>query len=291
MRSSVCKTFNMKILDIHNNTTKPKLYEKGNAVMWTDKHISQQLLHVHLNSEVDLGSRKPETIDKTLDWILANSENKQLNILDLGCGPGLYSEKLAEKGHNVTGVDFSANSIEYAKKTAKNKKLKINYLQENYLNLDLEENSFDLVILIFTDFGPLLPDEREQLLLNIKRVLKPNGVFIFDVLNDKNIENKISPKNWETASEGFWKNEPYLALSESFVYKENKVVLYQHIVVDTQENLSVYRFWTHFFSHSDLSEILQEHSFINLSFYEDVLPKGDLWSGENVTFCKAINKK
>ena len=126
---------------------------------------------------------------------------------------------------------------------------------------------------------------------NIKRVLKPNGVFIFDVLNDKNIENKMSPKNWETASKGFWRDEPYLALSGSFVYEEQKVILYQHIVVDTQENLSVYRFWTHFFSHSDLSEILQEHNFINLSFYEDVLPKGDLWSGENVTFCKARNNK
>lgn len=281
----------MKILDIHQYTRKPQLYEKGNAVMWTDKHISQQLLNVHLNKEVDLGSRKLSTIDSTVKWILANTEKKQLNILDLGCGPGLYSERLALLGHKVTGVDFSENSIEYAKKEAKNKKLDITYLKENYLNLDLEENTFDLVILIFTDFGPLLPNERAHLLINIKRVLKPNGLFIFDVLNDKNIKDKVSPKNWETSAEGFWKNEPYLALSDSFVYEENKVILYQHIIIDAQDNLSVYRFWTHFFSHSDLSEILHEHNFKNLSFHEDVLPKGDLWNGENVTFCKAINRK
>jgi len=88
----------MKISNIHNKTIKPKLYEKGNAVMWTDKHISKQLLNVHLNSEIDLGSRKTETIDSTIEWILANIETKQLNILDLGCGPGLYSEKLAQMG-------------------------------------------------------------------------------------------------------------------------------------------------------------------------------------------------
>lgn len=281
----------MKLLDIHNYTSKPKLYEKGNAIMWTDKHISKQLLNVHLNTDVDLGSRRIETIDSTVKWILENSENKQLNILDLGCGPGLYSEKLAQKGHKVTGVDFSTNSIAYAKEEAKKKNLDIIYLKENYINLDLEENSFDLVILIFTDFGPLLPKEREQLLSNIKRLLKPNGIFIFDVLNDKKIENKISPKNWETASQGFWKNEPYLALSESFVYEENKVILYQHTIIDTQEDISVYRFWTHFFSQSDLSIILHAHDFIDLSYHEDILPKGDLWNGDNVTFCKAINKK
>ncbi len=276
----------MKISDIHNQTTKPILYEKGNAVMWTDKHISKQLLEVHLNTQVDLGSRKIETIDSTVKWILKNSEQKQLNILDLGCGPGLYSEKLAQKGHKVTGVDFSVNSIAYAKEEAKKKKLDIIYLIENYLNLDLRENSFDLVILIFTDFGPLLPKEREQLLINIKRVLKPNGLFIFDVLNDKNIENNISQRNWETAKRGFWKDEPYLALSDSFVYEEHKVILYQHIVIDTQEDISVYRFWTHFFSQTDLSKILQKHDFIDLSYHEDILTKGD-----NVIFCRAINMK
>lgn len=276
----------MKLLDIHNNTSKPKLYEKGNAIMWTDKHISKQLLHVHLSQDVDLGSRRVGTIDSTVEWILASTEKKQLNILDLGCGPGLYSEKLAKKGHHVTGVDFSSNSIEYAKQEAKKKKLKITYLKENYLNLDLKENSFDLVILIFTDFGPLLPEEREQLLINIKKVLKPGGLFIFDVLNDKNMENKISQKNWEAAKEGFWKDAPYLALSDSFVYPDNKVILYQHLVIDEQDNLSVYRFWTHFFSQTDLSKILHAKDFFNLSFHEDILPKGD-----NVTFCKAFNEK
>ncbi len=257
--------------------------------MWTDKHISQQLLHVHLNTEVDLGSRKQETIDSTIQWILEKSEKKQLNILDLGCGPGLYSEKLTRMGHKVTGVDFSENSITYAKNQAKQKALDITYIEEDYLNLNLKENSFDLVILIFTDFGPLLPDEREQLLINIKRVLKPNGAFIFDVLNDKNMEHKISPKNWDIAQKGFWKNEPYLVLSDSFIYKDHKVVLYQHLVLDALENLSVYRFWTHFFSHEDLTEILHDYQFTHLSFYEDVLPESDLWNGEHVTFCIARN--
>jgi 2-polyprenyl-3-methyl-5-hydroxy-6-metoxy-1,4-benzoquinol methylase len=266
----------MKITDIINKSGKPQLYEKGNSVMWTDSHISKQLLDVHLNSEIDLASRKTETINSTVEWILESTDLTNLNILDLGCGPGLYSEKLAKEGYKVTGVDFSSHSIKYAKKEADKKNLDIKYINENYLELDLEENSFDLVILIYTDFGVLLPPERDKLLEVIKKVLKPNGIFIFDVLNDKSIESKTSPKSWEVSKQGFWKDKPYLALSDSYFY---------------EKNINVYRFWTHFFSHSDLSKILNDHGYNKVSFYEDVLHRGDLWSGDNVTFCKTINVK
>lgn len=238
----------MKISDLQNYTRKPVLYEKGNATMWTDVHISKQLLEVHPNPEVDLASRKKESIDRTIEWILSITQGKKLNVLDLGCGPGLYAERMADKGLQVTGVDFSSNSIEYARESARKKKLPITYLKENYLKLELEENSIDLVLLIFTDFGPLLPDERKQLLEIIKRVLKPGGIFVFDVLNDMNIESKIGPKNWDSSEQGFW---------------------------------------THCFSHSDLSQILHDSGFDALSFHEDILPEGSLWSGEHVTFCKA----
>ena len=87
----------MKIMDIIKNTSKPGLYTKGTSVMWTDEYISRQLLDIHLNKEVDLGSRKEETIKSTVEWILENVDKEQLNILDMGCGPGLYTELLAEK--------------------------------------------------------------------------------------------------------------------------------------------------------------------------------------------------
>jgi ubiquinone/menaquinone biosynthesis C-methylase UbiE len=281
----------MKINDIVLNSGKPELYKKGSAVMWTDPYISEQLLDVHLNTEIDLASRKYSTIESTVEWILEQSQKEKMNILDLGCGPGLYSELLAKKGHNVTGVDFSENSIRYARKEAEKKKLDIKYLQENYLELDLQENQFDLVMLIFTDFGPLMPSEREQLLTSIKKMLRPDGIFILDVLNDTNLESKVSPKSWEVSEKGFWKNKPYLVLSESFLFKEEKVVLYQHIIVDEQDNVETYRFWNHFFSDNDLNAILSKQGFTDISFYRNVLPSGNGYTGADVTFCRAINSR
>jgi 2-polyprenyl-3-methyl-5-hydroxy-6-metoxy-1,4-benzoquinol methylase len=105
---------------------------------------------------------------------------EKMSILDLGCGPGLYTEIMAERGHKVTGIDFSKNSIDYARNEAIRKNLDIKYVNQSYLDL-CEENMYDLIMMIFTDFGVLVPQERETLLQNIYRALKPGGTFVFDV--------------------------------------------------------------------------------------------------------------
>lgn len=278
----------MKVTDIISKTEKPKIYEKGTAFMWTDKHISKQLLDIHLNPDIDLGSRKKSSIEKTANWILNTQKEKgKLNILDLGCGPGLYTEIFAKRGHDVTGIDISKNSIEYAKKSAEDKKLDITYLNASYLNVDLESDIYDLIVLIYTDLGVLTPTEREGLLKMIFRILKPGGTFIFDVLKDRDIEKKTSAKTWEAGNSGFWKETPYVALSESFLYQKEKVILFQHIIIDTEENIEIYRFWTHFFSQNDVGKMLTAHKFTDINFREDILPEGDIWSGDNVIFAMA----
>ena len=281
----------MKITDIISKSEKPTIYEKGNSFMWTDSHISKQILNIHLNPEIDLGSRKMSTIQKTANWILdSQTEKSNLKILDLGCGPGLYSEIFAKKGHQVAGIDISKNSIDYAQKSAKEKSLDIEYFNASYLGLDLGQEKYDLIIIVYTDFGVLSPDDRNILLKKIYRALKKEGVFIFDVLNDNKLEQKVTPKNWEVAKSGFWKNCPFIALSESFLYEKEKVILYQHLVIDSEDNIKVYRFWTHFFNEKDLKQMLEKHGFADVKHRDDIIPKGDIWSGENVVFTIASKK-
>ncbi|PWD98266.1 class I SAM-dependent methyltransferase [Marinilabilia rubra] len=281
----------MKIEEIVNITKKPTLYEEGTAFMWTDPHISKQLLDVHLNPDLDLASRKKTAIERTARWILENqNSSEKLNILDLGCGPGLYTEIFAENGHNVTGIDISENSIDYALKSAERKRLNIDYRQGSYLDIDLGQEKYDLIVLIFTDLGVLLPNEREILLEKISGALKKGGVFIFDVLKDKNLRKKLSPKTWNVSNAGFWKNVPYLALSESFLYERERVILFQSAIIDNEENITTYRFWTHFFTHKKIIEMLEKYGFHNIGFKDDVLPESDLWNGDNVIFTKCVRE-
>ncbi len=274
----------MNIEQIKKLSNKPRLYEKGSSVMWTDPYISKQLLELHVNPENDLASRSQVKIERIINWILERTDKPRMKILDLGCGPGLYAERLAQKGHSVVGVDYSENSIRYATKQAKEKQLDIEYLNKNYLDLDVD-NQFDLVILIYLDFCVLLPNERDKVLENIYKALKKGGLFICDVVNEKNIEQKTISQSWEVQERGFWKNTPYIALTNGYHYPEAKALANQHIVISEDDTVDTYIFWSHYYEKSDLLRILESKGFTDITNYENVLPEnGDCWNGENVTF-------
>lgn len=274
----------MNITKILAACERPPVYSPGTSMMWVDEHISSQLLDIHLNQHIDLASRKESTIESTLSWILSSFKGRKLDILDLGCGPGLYAEKLAALGHSVTGIDFSDSSIDYARRSARRNGLDIDYRNQDYLTLS-ETGKFDLVLMIFTDFGVLNPTQRNTLLGNIVNALRPGGIFIFDVLNDHYPE-KETERKLELADGGFWRQEPYLAISQSFYYNNEKVTLNQHAVLDDSGGCEVYRFWTHYYSHVDLAEVLSGW-FVSHSCHEKILPDSEFCPSEAVTFCVA----
>ena len=100
--------------------------------LWTDEYTSKQMLCYHLNEEVDLSSRNTTFIDRSVEWIVSNfNVTKQTKIADFGCGPGLYSTRLAKKQAAVTGIDFSKRSIEYARQVAAEEVLNIKGISKN----------------------------------------------------------------------------------------------------------------------------------------------------------------
>jgi 2-polyprenyl-3-methyl-5-hydroxy-6-metoxy-1,4-benzoquinol methylase len=274
----------MKIELIKKLSNKPQLYEKGSSVMWTDPYISKQLLELHINPDNDVASRSKVKIERITNWILERTDHPEMKILDLGCGPGLYAELLAQKGHSVIGVDYSENSIQYATRQAKEKKLNIEYLKKNYLNLDFD-NQFDLIIMIYLDFCVLLPEERKKVLENIYRALKKGGLFICDVVNERNIDKKTISQSWEVQETGFWRSTPYIALTNGYHYPEAKVLANHHIIIEENDTINTFIFWSHYYEKDDFVQILESKGFKDVTDYENVLPEsGDCWNGENVTF-------
>jgi 2-polyprenyl-6-hydroxyphenyl methylase / 3-demethylubiquinone-9 3-methyltransferase len=63
------------------------------------------------------------------------AKNKNIKLLDIGCGGGLVSESLATLGYEVTGIDVVAENIITAKNHAK-----FNNLNITYLNQSIEEH-------------------------------------------------------------------------------------------------------------------------------------------------------
>lgn len=131
----------------------------------------------------------------TLFAMLPNIKN--LNILDMGCGSGIYSKRLLEMGANkVTAVDLSENMISIVKKKLDNKNLKA-YTQDLANGLPEEQNnSFDLII------SPLTIHyikNLQKLFKEVSRVLKPNGQFIFSTHHPQiDFESSVSKNYFET---------------------------------------------------------------------------------------------
>lgn len=275
----------MDIAKILALSTNPQPYEKGTAVMWTDEYISRQLLEIHLNPDTHSASRKMQSIEATVEWIKKEIGTNSGAILDLGCGPGLYTEKLAQAGYKVTGVDFSQTSIAYAKGTAQQRGLDIEYFCLNYLDLEFQ-NQFDTIMMIYCDFGVLSVEDRERLLEKIYRALKPGGIFIFDALNKEVLSRSKFEKTWTAAEKGFWLDKPYLCLAESFHYPERKAMLDQYIVIDEDDHYKTYRFWNHYFSEDDVRKIFCKAGFTQTKSYENKLDANELYNDNDVTFYK-----
>lgn len=262
----------MKLDKIIERIKKPALFTRSAQPFWNDEHISKKMLEAHLDPEWDAASRRHTTIDRTVSWLSQNIINDvDASILDLGCGPGLYCSRLAKKGYRVTGIDFSERSIEYARDYASENNLNINYIYQNYLNMDYR-SEFDVIIFIYGDFGVLSNKERDKLLTKIKKALKPGGYLIFDVFTQQRRNNKLN-KNWQVATEGFWSEDPYISLTETFYYPENETYLDQTIVIDEEEEVKVYRIWDHVYSKETLLPVLDKAGFINHQIYSDFTGK------------------
>lgn len=260
----------------------PKPYDKGTDIMWTDKHISKFLLDAHINPEIGVASRTLQDIEKTVD-IIDKMVSPESEILDLGCGPGLYAERLTKRSHRVTGVDFSKNSINYAIKQRSINQSNIEYINDNYLNLDFD-SKFDFIMMIYCDFGALVPEERISLMKIIHKALKPGGIFFFDAIDEKTIERLNFNTSWEMAERGFWKPTPYICLNKSFHFKENKATLDQHIVIGEDESFKLYRFWNHYFNHKDVEVLFRPIGFSKVKSIRNLLNGSEPYNDHGVVF-------
>ncbi|HEY3416554.1 MAG TPA: methyltransferase domain-containing protein, partial [Armatimonadota bacterium] len=146
---------------------KPCLFARTPALFWDDHYISQQMLAAHLDPSHDLASRRPEIIDQSVAWIITTlGLQPGMRILDIGCGPGLYCRRFAQAGMAVTGIDYSRRSVDYAIADALALNLPITYHYENYLDVAYDA-AFDVISLIWCDFGALTDNERVQVLSRI----------------------------------------------------------------------------------------------------------------------------
>jgi 2-polyprenyl-3-methyl-5-hydroxy-6-metoxy-1,4-benzoquinol methylase len=238
--------------------------------LWTDEHTSAQMLSFHLNEAIDVSSRKVEFINRSVEWIASRfSIDKDTTIADFGCGPGLYTTRFAKRGANVTGIDFSGRSIEYAKEVADREQLNISYVKQNYLDFETEDR-FNLVLMIMCDFCALSPAQRKGILSKFLCILKPGGSVILDVYSLSAFDQRQEVATYEAnLLNGFWSPNKYYGFLNTFKYDREKVALDKYTIIEAERTRTVYN-WLQYFSPEGLEKEFMEAGFSVEEFYSDV---------------------
>ncbi|WP_044733517.1 class I SAM-dependent methyltransferase [Shewanella algae] len=190
-----------------------RLLPNESKIPWNDADFSQRMLENHLSQEHDWASRKLAVIERQVDW-LCSQLAPGAKVLDLGCGPGFYTQLLAKRGFCCTGVDFSPASIAYAQQQAQAAGLDIDYQL-----LDVRSyrptKKFDFIMMTFGELNVFSTADAKSLLKHCANWLTPNGKLLVEVHSFDEVKRQGQAEpSWQRHSQGLFLDAPHLLLTE-----------------------------------------------------------------------------
>jgi SAM-dependent methyltransferase len=260
------------LIDLVRRDMNPEPWAEGEKIPWHDPDFSRRMLKEHLSQKHDAASRRTPTIKKHVDWIHKHVlDGKPSCILDLGCGPGFYTSRLAALGHACHGIDFSPASIEYANK----------YASESCTHTlgDIRTTDFgsgyDLIIFIFGEFNVFKPEDAVLILKKAFIALKPGGQLLLEVISfDAVYESGNQPATWYSAEKDLFADEPHMCLLEAYWDDERSVAMERYYIVDSVSGeVTRYAVSTQAYAEDRFKEMLQDIGFDEISMYPSLSGK------------------
>lgn len=246
---------------LHDFALRPAPHSRFTAKeLWTRPHLARQMLKFHLDQGTELASRTLAAINAIIGWLDGQIGLEGKKLCDLGCGPGLYSTRFAERGADVTGIDFSRHSLDYALAEAARSGRRIRYLHADYL-VDGLPMGFDVITLIYYDYCALSPAQRRHLLARMRDMLKPGGRIVLDVM----AMGSFAARREETIVEsnlmaGFWAEGDYVGMQRTILYPEESLSLDRVLIIEPTECWQIFN-WLQYYTPNRLSGELSEAGF------------------------------
>lgn len=141
--------------------------------------------------------------DKWTTFTQRNLVAGKTKLLELACGTGIQSVKLAEAGFQVTGLDLSEDMLKLARQRAEQAGQAILFHQGNMMDLSAF-SGFD-VVTCYSDSLCYLADEVElgQVFEQVYRALDSGGSFIFDVHSTYQMDEVFPGYSYHENAEDF----------------------------------------------------------------------------------------
>ncbi|WP_237110350.1 cyclopropane-fatty-acyl-phospholipid synthase family protein [Nonomuraea sp. MG754425] len=238
--------------------------------LWTDEHISGRMLAAHLDPHLDSASNRIDVVERVSAWLVDRFDLRDgRRVADFGCGPGLYTGRIARTGARVTGLDLSRRSLDHAVTAAREDGRTIRYLCQDYLSYRDAER-YDLVLMVMRDYCALAPAARRALLRTVREHLADGGAFAFDV---------DAPPAFDAVEEravyapslmdGFWSARPYFGFHNTFRYERARVSLDKYEIVEEERRRTFYN-WVRYFTPAELTAELNGAGFTAVDILGDL---------------------
>ena len=238
------------------------IWDGAYKIPWDDPEFSRRMLAEHLSQDHDLASRRAEWIDKQVAWIHGDLLSGQtVRVLDLGCGPGLYSHRLAARGHHCEGIDFGPASIEYARQHSPDDS------RCEFVLGDIREVAFggpyDLAMILFGELNVFSPAEALAILRKAHASLAPEGRLIAEVQTADAVERVgcAEPSEW-TSESGLFSDRPYhCRIERRWLAGERVAVQTFHVTESDTGRTHEFRSTNQVWLDPDLAELLTAAGF------------------------------
>lgn len=150
------------------------------------------------------GDRLAQIADDQADliWRLLELESG-MDVLDVPCGHGRITNRLAARGCCVTGLDATPRFLDLARRDAAERGVEVTYVHADMRALEWT-GTFDRAVNWFSSFGYFTDEENHQVLAEAHRALRPGGRLLIETLHQ--------PQDPHDADRGPGRQEPHDAV-------------------------------------------------------------------------------
>ncbi|MBN1295566.1 methyltransferase domain-containing protein [bacterium] len=256
----------------------PEPWQEGDNIPWHEPEFSRRMLREHYCQDHDRASRRYPIIDAHVAWIdRVLLHSRPSRILDLGCGPGFYSSRLAALGHPVTGIDYSPASIASARESTTAEPFASPVAPCRYFHADIRSLSdyrqtappYDLIMMLYGEINVFNPADARTIVQRCSRALAPGGLLLlepqtYDAVRDTGLQ----PAFWSQAAANVWSDSPHFLLEEYFWNSRLEASTIRYFVLDPITSLvtpyaQTFQAW----STKAIDNLLVSAGFDDLRFY------------------------
>lgn len=270
----------MTLLDLIERPVPPTPWAEGAKIPWDDPAFSERMLSLHLSQEHDWASRRFALVDQHVDWIEDTLLPKQARILDLGCGPGLYTQRLASRGHRCRGLDIGPASIRYAREQAEEAGLAIDYELQDVRGAQFGE-SLDLVMMLFGEFNLFSPEDAQALVRRACQALRPGGHLLIEGHTCEEVMRQGGdPSLWQASEQSVFADYPHLWLEEHFWDEAADCAITRYLVVDARDgSVSQHSSTMQAYTDDQMTTLFQENGFGTVKRYDALAKEESRFGG------------